>query len=390
MDLAAAVGMETFIVDGPMWGSAYGNWLVPNRQRFPNGLAPLVDYAHHKGLLFGLYVEPEGGREGYTSAEHGATIGPWSESRVFKEHPDWFVQPSSILNLSIPEAAAYMDSELDQIIQHYKLDLYRHDFNAPLRREGSETVRDGFVESDYWRHYDAFYAAFERMHHKYPDLVLQQASGGGTRLDLATAHVFQEQFTSDRATFPYVYRMLSGMSVYLPPEVLVNSNGMAYPKDLPDLDTTLRGAYALGNTPMIFNALLPKSVDELKPEIRAKFVHYANIYKGFIRPLLPTSKVYHHAPVSATGGVEFGNWFAIEFASADGKKGWATIIRLSKNGSDTYVLKPKGLDQNRTYSVILDNTGGTKSMDGANLMSTGLRIDSKSDRASELVLFEAK
>jgi hypothetical protein len=202
--------------------------------------------------------------------------------------------------------------------------------------------------------------------------------------------VFQEQFTSDRATFPYVYRMLSGMSVYLPPEVLVNSNGMAYPKDLPDLDTTLRGAYALGNTPMIFNALLPKSVDELRPEVRAKFGHYANIYKGFIRPLLPTCKVYHHAPVNATGGVEFGNWFAMEFASADGKKGWVTIIRLSKSGSDTYVLKPKGLDQNRTYSVILDNTGETKSIDGSNLMSTGLRIDSKSDRASELVLFEAK
>jgi len=71
------------------------------------------------------------------------------------------------------------------------------------------TIRDGFVESDYWRHYSAFYAAFERMHQKYPDLVLQQASGGGTRLDLATAHVFQEQFTSD------------------PPQVLHDSSGIS-------------------------------------------------------------------------------------------------------------------------------------------------------------------
>ena len=67
---------------------------------------------------------------------------------------------------------------------------------------------------------------------------------------------------------PYVYRMLSGTSVYLPPETLVNSNGMAYPKDRPDLDTTLRGAFALGNTPMIFNSILPKAVDDLKPEVR--------------------------------------------------------------------------------------------------------------------------
>ena len=56
--------------------------------------------------------------------------------------------------------------------------------------------------------------------------------------------MFHEQFASDRASFPYLYRMLSGLSVYLPPETLVSPNGMAWPRDLPDLDTTLRGAYA--------------------------------------------------------------------------------------------------------------------------------------------------
>lgn len=390
IDVAAAVGMETFILDGPMWGSAYGDWLVPNRQRYPNGLGPLVDYAHEKGMLFGLYVEPEGGREGYTSAENGATILPWSESKVFQEHPDWFVQPRSVLNLSIPDTAAYMESTLDQIIDHYKLDLYRHDFNAPLRREGSETVRDGFIESDYWRHYEAFFGAFERLHEKYPELILQQASGGGTRLDLATAQVFREQFTSDRATFPYVYRMLSGMSVYLPPEILVNSNGMAYPKDLPDLDTILRGAYALGNTPMIFNATLPRRVEELKPEIREKFLHYSNIYKSFIRPLLPTCKVYHHAPVNATGGVESGDWFAMEFSSPDKRNGWATIIRLSKDASGPYVLKPKGLDPQRKYNVVFDNAGETKPFEGEILTRAGLSIEPKAGGASELVLFQAQ
>jgi alpha-galactosidase len=214
-----------------MWCSAYGNWLVPNQKRFPHGLGPLVEYAHKKGLLLGLYVEPEGGRDGFTSGEQGATIGRWSESKVFQEHPDWFVQPGSILNLSISEAAAYMESELTQIIEHYQLDLYRHDFNAPFRGQGSETLRDGFVENDYWRHYDAFYGIFERVHAKYPSLILQQASAGGCRSDLGTVGVFHEQFTSDRATMPYVYQMLSGFSVYLPPETLVNSNGMGWPQN---------------------------------------------------------------------------------------------------------------------------------------------------------------
>lgn len=411
MDVAAAVGLETFILDGPLWASSYGNWLAPNKERFPRGLTPLAKYAHQKGLLFGLYAEPEGGRDGYTS--HGATIGSWSDSDVLMEHPQWFVQPNDVLNLSIPEAATYFESELNQIVDHYGLDLYRHDFNSPLRGEGSETIRDGFVESDYWRYYGAFYGAFERVHAKHPSLILQQASAGGTRLELATTGVFLENFASDRTRFPFVYRMLSGLSVFLPPEIVVNSNGMAYPEhmpdldttlregtifhynnvledieDMPDLDTTLRGAFALGNTPMIFNALLPKSVEELKPEIREKFLHYANLYKGFIRPILPTCNVYHLAPVNATGGVETGDWFAMEFTSPERSKGWAVVIHLSKSEPGTYVFKPKGLDKHAKYSVTFDNSGKTIVLEGSSLMRDGLVILLATNPASELLVFE--
>jgi len=388
MDVAAATGMELFILDGPMWGSAYGNWMVPSPTRFPNGLAPLVNYAHQKGLLFGLYVEPEGGREGYTSKMGGATIGPWSESQVFKDHPNWFVQPQSVLNLSIPEAAQYMDGVVQQIIDHYKLDLYRHDFNAPRRGQGSETLRDGFVECDYWRHYDAFYSAFRRAHQRFPHVVLQQASGGGTRLELDTARVFDEHFSSDRETMPYVYRMISGLSVYEPPEIFVGSNGMAWPQDRPDLDTTLRGAYALGNTPVIFNAILPRSTGELTPATRDKFLHYANLYKNFVRPALPTSRVYHFAPVNATGGVESGDWFAMEFAAPDQQKAWAVIIRLVKTQAGSYLLIPKGLDPQKKYRVTFDNTGTTELVDGSQLSKTGLDIQPGPQRESELLLFE--
>ena len=46
----------------------------------------------------------------------------------------------------------------------------------------------------------------------------------------------------------------------------------------------LRTIFALGNTPMIFNSLIPKSVDEITPEIRAKFRHYTTLYKEVFRP----------------------------------------------------------------------------------------------------------
>ena len=81
-----------FILDGPTWISAYGNWLSPKKKWFPDGLGPLADYIHQKGMLFGAYFETEGGRDGNTSFiwDGGALAGLWKESKVYQEHPEWF------------------------------------------------------------------------------------------------------------------------------------------------------------------------------------------------------------------------------------------------------------------------------------------------------------
>lgn len=386
IDVAAAAGAEVFILDGPTWCATYGDWLTPNKKAFPNGLGPLVEYAHKKGMLFGLYAETEGGRRGYCAAS--VCIEDWRQSEVYKEHPWWFVQPSSILNLSITEADSYFREILAQMVDHYHLDLYRHDFNSPLRGRGSETMRNGFLENDYWRHYQAFYSAFQHLHETHPDLILQQASGGGTRLELDTVGTFPENYTTDRASFPDLFRTAAGVSVFLPPEILVSPNGMS--TNLPDTATTLRGIYALGNTPMIFNGILPKSLETFKPDLRQLYDRYATLYKTFIRPLLPTCRVYHFAPINATSGFDSSGWLAMQFMSPNGREGWATIVRLTKQESNTYLFKAKGLDAAAKYRVTFDNTGKMAEMDGARLMKEGLSIHTTADVASELVLFRSE
>jgi alpha-galactosidase len=409
LDVASQLGIELFILDGPTWCSNYGEWLSPQKTEFPRGLQPVVRYAHDRHILFGLYGEPEGGRDGYTSINHGLTIGPWKNSQVFKKHADWFFSSDNakvnftgsdgyfisshavppVLNLSKPEAAAYFTNELQEIVRHYGLDLYRHDFNSPLIGEGSVTMRNGFLEADYWRQYEALYKAFDLLHANFPELILQQASAGGTRLDLGTLAHFPEDYTSDRVSMPYVYRMLSGISAYLPPETLVTPIGMAATKDLPDLDTMLRSIYALGNTPMVFNSLVPRSADLLTSDVRDKFHHYSDIYKSFIRPALATCRVYHHAPVNASGGVEAGHWFAMEFATPDQSKGWAVVIKLDKS-ENAYTLKLRGLDVQKQYKVVFDSTGKDEVISGSSLSRTGLAVRPTGPEISELLLFTAK
>jgi alpha-galactosidase len=389
IDVAAAAGVEVFIVDGPTWCKTYGDWLEPDRKRFPNGLGPLREYAHQKGLLFGLYFELEGGRKGYCSNEgQGVCIANWKESEVFKHHPEWFVQPNYQLNLAIPEAAAYFKGLLRQVVEHYKLDLYRHDFNTPLQGDGLNTVRDGFTESNYWRHYEAFYDAFREIRQVHPQLILQQASAGGLRLDLRTCSAFDEQYTCDRVTSPWVYQMSSGISVYLPPEVLVTPNGMAG-HNQPDFLTVLRATYFLGNTPFIFNGMLPKSMEEFPAKLQKQFQRYTTMYKTFVRPMLPNCKVWHHAPVNAEGGIKTGDWFAMEFGSPDQKRGWATIIRLANASHGEYSLCLKGVASTWNYNVTSDNAGASSGFSGSELRRKGLPIRLRAGQNSEVLLYEA-
>ncbi len=121
-----------------------------------------------------------------------------------------------------------------------------------------------------------------------------------------------------------------------------------------------------------------------------RFRHYADIYKKFIRPIMPTCKMYHHAPVSSTGGVESGGWFAVEYAAPDRSKGWATIIRIGTSDSPEYIFKPRGLDPGRTYRVTFDSTGCKATVAGMELIRDGIPVRLETLASSELLLFEAQ
>ncbi len=92
-DPAREMGVELFLLDDGWFGNKYprtndhaglGDW-QPNRQRFPDGLAPLAAEAVKRSLRFGIWMEPE-------------MVNP--NSVLFHEHPDWVIcQPKRPLEL---------------------------------------------------------------------------------------------------------------------------------------------------------------------------------------------------------------------------------------------------------------------------------------------------
>lgn len=375
IDLASALGAELFIVDAGWW-DVYGEW-TPSITRFPHGLEPVADYARKKGMLFGLYAEVEGAR------------GDWTQCKWCKEHPDWFFPKfKNILNLTKPEVVAQVESQLTRMIDQYHLDLYRHDFNTPFTGELGQTARDGFEENDYWRYYQGWYGILERIHKKYPDLILQQAAAGGMRNDFGMASRWHEPYLTDGLNMPHVLQNYAGQTLALPPEIFVIAFGI--PSNSPNrgpFDTHLRVTYSLG-TPWVAPAA--PSLEDISPERLERYRYYANLYKTFIRPMFPTCKMYHHAPVTDTGGVTSSPWFVMEFASPDRSKGWATLVRLRQGAPDVFQFNPRGLDPAKSYRVTFDSKGTAANMDGLRLMGQGLPVRLESTLSSELILFESQ
>jgi alpha-galactosidase len=274
------------------------------------------------------------------------------------------------------------------MIDRYKLDLYRHDFNTPFTGELSQTTRDGFEESDYWRYYEGWYGILERIRKRYPDLILQQAAAGGMRNDLGMISYWHEPYLTDGLNMPHVLQNYAGQTLGLPPENFVIAFGI--PANSPNrghFDTHLRVLFSLG-TPWL--APVAPNLQDMSPVRLERYRHYGNLYKKFFRPVLPTCRMYHHAPVTATGGVTASPWFAMEFASRDGAKGWATFVRLRPGEPGTYLFRPRGTDPAKTYRVTLDSKGTTASVDGLLLVQQGIPIRLESTLSSELVLFESQ
>ena len=84
---AAECGIQEFIIDDgwqvnagevtstKAWGNNYGDWLV-DENKFPGGLKPTFDYIKSLGMKPGLWISI------------GAAT---ADSKVFREHPEWFV-----------------------------------------------------------------------------------------------------------------------------------------------------------------------------------------------------------------------------------------------------------------------------------------------------------
>lgn len=198
IDAAAAIGCEYYCIDAGWytdenWWFKVGEW-QPSTTRFPNGLKEVTDYIHSKGMIPGLWLEIE-------------VVGTQCSLKD-KVDKGWFFQRHGKLSLDRdryqldfrnPEVRAYTRATIDRLIQDYGIGYFKIDYNINAfvgTDYNSDSCGDGLLE-----HNRAYLQWLDDIFADYPDLVIENCSSGGMRMDYAMLSRHSIQSTSDQTHY---------------------------------------------------------------------------------------------------------------------------------------------------------------------------------------------
>ncbi|MBE6930467.1 MAG: alpha-galactosidase [Ruminococcaceae bacterium] len=380
----AEMGAEIFIIDAGwfcppakerMGWSTYNGINRPNPERYPNGIAELSDYCHELGLKFAMWTEME--RMG-------------EESGMIAAHPDWYACNKfgdcikGFLDFTNPEAAQWAEDELARIIEEYKLDLLRVDYNtASPQYYGFRDLGTGIPEGLTLRHFNAVYKMYQNLKRRFPNVIFENCAGGGGRTDLGQMKAFNHTWVSDWQKAPHSIMITNGMTMALPPERVDRLFAGMGCHEFGAFDAHMRNTM-LGH--MSLNVVAPTAA---RPNpVQMEFVrHSVGIYKNFIRPFLAESLIYHHTPEAASDPT--APYTAIELTAPAKDRGVLAVFTMSASAHDRITIYPRGIDAGRDYEVTFDNSRSKRVISGYELISQGVTVTIPSSLSSELVLFQA-
>ena len=182
---AAEHGIEMLVMDDGWFGhrnddaTSLGDWFV-NENKIKGGLKHLVDEVNKLGLKFGIWMEPE-------------MISP--DSELYRKHPDWaFAVPERTATLSRNQ---YVLDLSRNVISSANIEYVKWDMNRQLTDIGSvEFTGDRQGELAH-RYVLGVYELQERLVNDFPDLLLENCSGGGARFDPGMLYYSPQIWCSD-------------------------------------------------------------------------------------------------------------------------------------------------------------------------------------------------
>lgn len=215
VDAAAETGCEYFCIDAGWyadgdWWDEVGEW-KESRKRFPGGLLEVTDYIRSKGMIPGVWLELE--VMGINCPIAKKVPEDWFFTRHGKKVYD---RSRYQLDYRNPEVTAYADSVIDRLVKDYGVGYIKMDYNIEpgigTERE-ADSAGEGLLS-----HERAYLAWLDGVFARYPDLIIENCSSGGLRIDYAMLSRYSIQSTSDQDNYRYYCTIAANSPTGLTPE----------------------------------------------------------------------------------------------------------------------------------------------------------------------------
>lgn len=335
---AKKVGVELFVLDDGWFGDrandtkGLGDWRDnPNKT---GGLRSLRDEIKDIGLDFGLWVEPE-------------MINP--DSDLYRTHPEYAMRIPNIepikkrhqlvLDLVNTDVVTYILEQLITLIEEIQPDYIKWDCNRFLYDIYSPSIAN---QGEYfYRYIQNLYFILDTLSARFPQLLIESCSAGGSRFDLGMLYYTPQIWCSDNTDARDRLYIQDG-TLYGYPQSCLGAHVSKSPNGRTMRATSLDDRFSVSAVgafgyELDFTKLSKEELEQIKSQV--------SFYKKY-RKLLQFGSYYRLGNLFDS---DVGGWIMV---SRDKKSAIATLVVTCKS---TNWQRPKfqfsGLNPKYTYKI---------------------------------------
>ncbi len=364
---AASLGAELFVVDDGWFGQrssdhlGLGDWYV-NQQKFPKGLAPLIECVKGLGMDFGIWIEPEMVNE---------------NSDLYRAHPDWIYRYATrpvlegryqyMLDLTNPEVVEYILHFIDELLSSNDISYIKWDMNRALGECASAHWEKEEFRSIWYRHVQGFYSIIRELRNRHPQVEFEACASGGGRVDYGCMEYFDEFWTSDN-TDPLDRLFIQEFYSLLYPIKYMR----AWITDAACNDSRKVPLSFKIHCAMCGSLGIGMDLNKTKEEEMVQLAQAVREYKE-------VRNVIQFGRLARLQSARTEDLHALQY-DKDGEVVVFAFLMLRKRGKYDYLLKLKNLDENKVYELQMGEETIRKS--GAYLMNHGINLTMTRDFSS--------
>ncbi|GIV64063.1 MAG: hypothetical protein KatS3mg045_1402 [Bellilinea sp.] len=387
---AAELGFEVCTLDagwfGPaeaetFWYDYRGDWHQVNRQRFPHGIRFLADRVHEMGMKFGIWCEIEALGEKASLAAERPDLPALRDGR-----------PLGYVCLGNPAAQEWAYQTLARLIREEGADWIKVDFNLDPGA-GCNRTDHGHQEGDgLYEHYQGYYGVLTRIRQDFPDVVLENCSSGGLRIDLGMLRHTHATFLSDPDWPVHDLQIFWGASTMLAPNTLLhwtyshwrNTDPPPYQRFDPfDPGLTRAKWDYYTRISMLGWYGISQKLTEIPGWLAERIGQHNRLYQREVRRFIREADLYRLTDQPRRSGVG-ERWAAFQYSLPDASQHLLFVFRLP-GGEQQRTICLKNLAAERLYTLRGLEGEVEWQRSGKSLMEDGLTIDFLAEEESLLL-----